>query len=551
MATDTIAVALCDRYTSKFEADSSMRWQWQEIADYYLPHKSNILRERPQGQENRDHLFTGVGTRAGKRLASNLHASLTSQAVPWFVWRDEVEELNNNRNVGAWYQACTAVAYNAFHGPLSNFNSQQHEFFIDLVFFHTACKYFEIVTYPNGAFKHFAFKTIQIGTYTIDEDVYGRVDTVFRRFDMTVRNAVAKFGIENLPDEIRKWDQKKPDKKFPFLHIVLPARDYRIIGGNSDLPVSSIFISLTGKKRVKEEGYKTMPYIVARWDKTSGDVWGFGPAADALPDLKSFNKNRELKLDAGGMAVRPPMRVDDDGVVGDIDLTPGGYTTVRPNAKFEPIFMGSDLKVAELTEDTLRTEIQDSFFYDDLRLPAGGRMTAEEVIQRIEILQRLLGPETGRIESEDLNPTTSRAWQGLKDAGAFPPLPIEFKDRQPAVRYEGPLARAQRGVIIEAILKTRTIAERIAATTGPDVMDYFDEDKELVIVGKVLGYPDEARRGDRQIKERRTARREQEQLAAMPTQAKDLGAGAKSFADAFSAIPQNGTVPGPVGVAGA
>src|SRR5437762_5494621 len=195
---DDIAKALVGRYNGLFDQQASMRARWQEIADYYLPYKANIIRQRQQGQEARDHLFTGVGTRAGNRLAANLHGSLTSQAIPWFSWRDDSESLMEDHAVAEWYEAATNIGYKKFHAPESNFNTQQHEFYIDLVFFHTAAKLFEAVLEPNGAFRNFAFKTIQVGTYVIDENIYGRVDTIMRRFDMTVRTAIARFGQDRL-----------------------------------------------------------------------------------------------------------------------------------------------------------------------------------------------------------------------------------------------------------------------------------------------------------------------------------------------------------------
>jgi hypothetical protein len=290
--------------------------------------------------------------------------------------------------------------------------------------------------------------------------------------------------------------------------------------------------------------------MVARWDKASGDVYGSGPAADSLPDLKSLNKTREQKLDAAGMSIRKPMRADDDGVVGDIDLTPGGVTYLRPNARFEPIFDGSDIRVADIMEEDLRKEINDNFFHDDLQLPTGRQMTAEEVIQRIEILNRLMGPTLGRWESEDGNRMVMRAWTGLMAAGAFPDVPAVLKERKPVPRYEGPLARAQRGVQIEAILKTRTIAERIASATGSlDVFDNFDDDKEMEIAIEILGYPKAAQRPKKAIDAKRKERAAANALKALPAEAKDLGAGAKSFSEAFATVPQNGLVPGP-GVAG-
>jgi hypothetical protein len=89
------------------------------------------------------------------------------------------------------------------------------------------------------------------------------------------------------------------------------------------------------------------------------------------------------------------------------------------------------------------------------------------------------------------------------------------------------------------------MAERIASATGSlEVFDNFDEDKEMAVVMEILGYPEESRSDQKQMKQLRKDRAAAQALKALPAEAKDLGAGAKSFTEAFAGVPQNGVVPG-------
>ena len=56
----------------------------------------------------------------------------------------------------------------------------------------------------------------------IAENHQGVVDTVFRKFQLTARQAVQRFGADTLPDKIVTDAEERPDTQHEFLHAVFP-----------------------------------------------------------------------------------------------------------------------------------------------------------------------------------------------------------------------------------------------------------------------------------------------------------------------------------------
>ena len=63
-----------------------MTWEtmWQEIADYILPRKSDIIRNRTRGSKRNIDRYSSAGTHALSLLAASLHGTLTSKSMVWF-----------------------------------------------------------------------------------------------------------------------------------------------------------------------------------------------------------------------------------------------------------------------------------------------------------------------------------------------------------------------------------------------------------------------------------------------------------------------------------
>jgi hypothetical protein len=74
------------------------------------------------------------------------------------------------------------------------------------------------------------------------------VDTVFRKYEIPARQAVQRFGIENVGTFIQRTYEKKPDESVEILHAVMPRADRDPTKkDNKNMPYSSMYICMETK----------------------------------------------------------------------------------------------------------------------------------------------------------------------------------------------------------------------------------------------------------------------------------------------------------------
>tara|TARA_R110002153_G_scaffold266354_1_gene429621 strand:+ start:17158 stop:18774 length:1617 start_codon:yes stop_codon:yes gene_type:complete len=495
---------------------------WQEIADHLIPRKNSITVQQTPGQKKQSKRYVSTGMHAHEILAANLQGTLTSRAFRWFDLRlgdsDEDRVLGTIPEVRQWLQSCSKRLWVDFNS--SNFQSQTHELYLDITAFGTGAILHEELE-GRERFNGFNFTTYPIEAYVFEENERGIVDQFCGLLTYTGQQAIDKFGEEEMPEKVLKAAQNQTSDRFNFLHWIVPRHmrdEKKKDAGN--MPFASIYISLEGNKTVKEGGYQEFPVYVARWNKNSNERYGRGPGDVALPDLKVLDKATELDLDAWAKYIDPPWFTEDDGVIGAVDLRPGKGTVVRDrNAMWFYEFRGNP-NAGRLQLNELRQSIRQTFFADQLELPQSDRMTAEEIRTRVELMQRVLGPTLGRIESEFLNPLIERSFRIMFDKGAFPEPPAEMGGVGPGtieVHYSGPLARSERMSEISALDRWVNSMAGLA-NVDPTVFDIVDTDEIARRYGESLDVPEQAMRNPedlRRLREGRAQERQQQQQAEL------------------------------------
>lgn len=481
---------------------------WQEILDYVMPRKAEVSINYSKGAKRTEKLYDSSAIHANTLLAASLQGTLTSASLPWFHLRVRDNNLNESRDVQVWLEDCRNRMYKAFNS--SNFNTEVHEFYLDICSIGTSC--IEVEESDNG----FNFRTLHISEYFIVENHKGQIDTLYRKFEYTARQAKQRWGDACGPkvDDAVKSD---PDKKFTFIHCVMPADDYKM-KKQSKLPYVSIYICKDDKTVVGEGGYNEMPYLVTRWSKASGEEYGRSPAYNALPDIKTLNKAVELGLKAWAKAIDPPLLVEDDGVIGRVVTKPAGITVVRRDGAIKPLNTGARFDVSDMKESELRGSIKQAFFSDQLELQQGPQMTATEVQVRYELMQRLLGPTLGRFQTEFLNPLIERCFAIMQRNELLAPAPGSLDGVNIDIEYVGPLARSQRMEEATAVERLYEMAANLAQI-APEIMDNIDHDKAIRSRAELLGVPKDIMRDPQVIEEKRKAEAEQQQEAMAMQQA--------------------------------
>jgi len=495
---------------STLESDRQT-WEdhWQDILDYVMPRKADVTFVRSKGEKRTEVLFDSTAITANNLLAASLQGTLTSPSLPWFHLKLRDEEINKNRDVQLWLEDSARRMYDVFNE--SNFNTEVHELYLDLCSVGTGAIFVEE---GNEGFNKegIHFNCLHIAEYFIQENINGKVDTLYRKYKLSARQAIQEFGEENIGEKIIEASKNKPDKQFNFIHAVEPTKDYERATGKSStkLPFHSCHVCVEDKMVVRTGGYNEFPYLVPRWSKATGEIFGRSPSYNALPDIKTLNKAVEIGLKAWAKAIDPPLLVQDDGVIGRVRMTPAGITVVRSDGAIKPLQIGSNWQITDMKENALRTAIRQAYYSDQLQLQEGPQMTATEVQVRYELMQRLLGPTLGRFQSEFLNPLIERVFGIMVRANAFMPTPEIMGNRKMDIEYVGPLARSQRMEESIAIERLYQLAMNVGQV-DPAIMDNINHDEAIRLRAKLLGVPKTVLRGTDEVVEMREAKAQAQQ----------------------------------------
>jgi len=495
----TPLVAMLDKRYKTLKAQRS-NWEnhWQQLADYMLPRKADITKQRTQGDKRTELIYDGTAIHAVELLSASLHGMLTSPSTPWFSMRYRDPELQQSDIANEWLEASMGQMYQAFQR--SNFQQEIHELYYDLAVFGTAALY--VSEDPEGL----RFACRHIAEITVSESQDGRVDTVYRHFKMSARAIAQQFPDENLPQKIKKDLENDPYREHDLVHSVYPRSE---TGGKRAVnkPVASVYYTEGDRQLLSESGFDEFPFMVCRFVKDSVSTYGRSPAMTALPDVKMLNKMSETTIKAAQKQIDPPLMVPDDGFMQPIRTTPGSLNFYRSGTRdrMEPLNIGANNGLGLNMEEQRRNAIRQAFYVDQLLLGQGPTMTATEVLQRNEEKMRLLGPVLGRLQSELLQPMISRSFALLLRAGVLPTPPDELQGLDIDIEYVSPLAKAQKMTDLQSML--RGFETMLQMSQVAPVMDYLDEDGLVNYIVETTGMP------ARIIKSRNQVQRERQQKA--------------------------------------
>ena len=494
----------------RFDSLKSRRDNWdthyQELADYMLPRKADIVKKRSRGEKRMELIYDGTALQSIDLMAAFLHGMLTSGASPWFHLDVKNEQLNRDDDVREWLQDSSMRMMQAFQR--SNFETEIHEAYVDLVVFGTACMFTEMDR------DKLRFSTRHISEYYVSEDQYGMVNTVFRMYKSTAAQAVERFGFDNVGTFIQKTFEKRPDEEVEILHAVLPRISRDVTKrDNLNMPFQSVYVCKQTGMIISEGGFEELPYVVPRFLKATGEVMGRSPAMTALPDVKMLNLMSKTIIQAAQKQIDPPLLVPDDGFLLPIRTQPGGLNFFRAGTRetITPLNTGANIPIGLNMEEQRRAAIRQAFYVDQILTAGSPQMTATEVIQRQEERMRVIGPVLGRLMNELLRPLIDRVFALMlrNDMLATPPEVLQGMDID--IEYVSPLARAQKSSSLNNTMRALEILLPLAQSLP--VGDHIDPDGLVQHVTDSLGVPKTTLKSQREVDETRQARAQAEQEA--------------------------------------
>jgi len=363
------------------------------------------------------------------------------------------------------------------------------------------------------------FSTRHINEIYIAEDDKGRIDTVYRKFTLSIRAAMQQFG-KNVSRDVQTQSVKDPYNEIEILHVVYTRSDYNPkLKDTENMPFESVYIEMDSGNELSVSGFQEFPFVVPRYLKASHEIYGRSPAMTALPDVKMLNEMSKTTIKAAQKQVDPPLLVPDDGFLLPVRTVPGGLNFYRSGTRdrIEPLNIGANNPLGLNMEEQRRTAIRNVFYVDQLMLQTGPQMTATEVIQRNEEKMRLLGPVLGRLQSELLKPLIDRCFNILLRRNQFAPAPDFLSGQDIEIEYVSPLAKAQKSTELSSITRGIEILGSLA-NVAP-VFDYINFDALVKHVADLVGIPQKVLKLQSQVNAEReeaaAAAAEQQQMAQM------------------------------------
>jgi hypothetical protein len=250
-------------------------------------------------------------------------------------------------------------------------------------------------------------------------------------------------------------------------------------------------VDKTTKQELVYRRTNTNPWVIARYMKVAGEIYGRGPLLTALPDIKTLNKTLELLLKNASLAVAGVYTAADDGVLNPqtVKLLPGAIIAVARNGgpqgeSLKPLPRSGDFNVSQIVINDLRQNIKRVLLDESLPPDNMSARSATEVVERMKELAQNLGSAFGRLINETMVPLVGRIL-GVMDEKGMIDLPLRVNGLEVKVSPVAPLAMAQNMEEVNAIMQFM----QITATMGNEGQLAIKAGDAIDFIGDKLGVP--------------------------------------------------------------
>lgn len=529
---------LCKRVEKQFNSPErkNAENQWDELTKYLLTAQSGIFSVDTQtkGERKTRDIYDNTGIQSASDLASTFHSTLTNPATRWSNIEFDDPVLQDDDDARTWLESSRDKMHKALNQ--SNFDVEVASNYLLFTALGTMSLQHEALPLKrDGSFGGFFFKAWHLSNIAYEENQWGKVDTIYRKFKFTKKQVHERWK-DNVPKKIA--ESKDWSEEFDFIHVIRPREGVGVIEDLivpiDQMPFESLYIYKDQNEVVERGGYMEFPNHVTRWSLTPGEKYGRGPGHIAIPDVRTLNKMVELGLTAIARGIAPPIFTERRNILSSLALKPNGLTTVANIDKIKEFTTQARSDLYSFTKEDYKNSIRQAFFLDKLLLPPReevGEMTAFEIARRIEQTQRVLGPTFGRLNQDFLQPFVIRNFRMMLRAGAFdePPRIVQERGLNIEIKFVNALARSQQIEEVTAIQQWTQILGGLAQLEQfeTEATDLLDIDQAGETSARILGVPEGAIR-DQKVRDERRDRRAEERQQQLEAQINLQNADAES-----------------------
>ena len=406
---------------------------WQSIKAVSTPRDAYInVASTPVPSHSYANIHDTTVIESAEGLSNMMTAQLTPAGEDWVSYAPPFE-FQDDDEVREWYLICSHIVMQLVNQ--SNFQMANQPVNLERATVGTGM----MMCYETGnPYAPFYFKHSPVGTYTFQEDLQGKPDTLRRHFMATAHQLYKEFPEGNFGQKVQNAfndHKKKHSEKFKVWHVVKP-RDERDPSklDNVNMAYAEFYICEQDENLIEETGMNEFNTMVSRFQHGADGInWGVSPVRKAMPAIAQVNylqESLDLLLD---IKINPRILAE-AGMVGEIDMRPGQKTLTRAGALatsgggVREWATGGDYPMGKDRIKDKQDQIRKLFFnaiwqpYADIQK----EMTAHE-FQGIRDQSEMLFVGVNARYEADISPMLSRRLFGIcLRAGIFPQPPSQL-----------------------------------------------------------------------------------------------------------------------------
>jgi hypothetical protein len=527
-----------------FEGAESDRknWEalWQDVAELVLPRRDFTV-QRSRGTERQNRIFDSTAQKSCGLLAAGLQQFLVNPQTKWFQLR--VPGADEDREVKQWLADTRDKMLQVFNDPDANFFPSTHEAFLDVTAFGTMSMFIDD---RDGNIR---FMSRPLPEAYIQENERGKVDTYFRKYKLTNRQAAGRFGSEAVRQSkslSRELDRMELHKEHEYVQAVLPndtfdATKHKL---NSNKPWASIhFLNEADKPKMQFSGFDTFPFVVSRWSKVTGETYGRSPAMEVLPDIRMLQEMSKTVIKSAQKVVDPPLAVPDDGFLHPVRMMPGGLNYIRtgqdPSQSFAPITSGGRVDIGQDMIEARQQVVAEAFFVNALvgilQRGSSSPLKATEVAARQQQSLRALSPVVSRFQNEFLGPLIDRVFALMLKNNMLPDPPASIQGSDLNVEFVSQAATAAQQTDADKVLAwLQQVIPMI--NVDPQAASNIDVDRAIRLLAELNNVPPEVLTDPETVQQARQQATQSEQQQQLATLLKEAGPGISALAESSETL---------------
>jgi len=490
---------------------------YQECYEYALPQRNlydGYYDGNSPGQRKMSKVFDSTAIHAAQRFANRIQSALFPPYRKWVRLQpgNEIPEERKSE-IQVELDKMNDKMFSVLRQI--NFDLAIGEFLLDLCV-GTAC----MLVLPGDEVEPIQFIPVPQYLISFEEGANGTIENVYRK--IRLRNDVIQkqYPDAKIPTEFQKIIDERPEEHTDLYESTMYNQE--------DGYYHYCVIWKKGPEKIVHRTYETMPWIISRYMKVAGEIYGRGPLITALPDIKTLNKTVELLLKNASLNIAGVYTASDDGVLNPqtVRIAPGAIIPVARNdgptgPSLKPLQRSGDVNLSQLVINDLRMNVKKIMLDESLPPDNMSARSATEIVERMKELSQNLGSAFGRLISEAVLPLVRRTLAVMNDKEIIQ-LPLKVNGLEVKLQPTSPLALAQSNEEVQTAMGWLQIIQQL----GPMGAMAVRIDRVADFVADKLGIPSELRTSteERQqmIEQAQQQAAQMQQQAAPQTQEEEI-----------------------------